>query len=137
MPDKIFGELRKVGRFIRREAPIVQKAIRRGIITSRELTAEGLIYLEKEKVGMFQALKRPLTPEETSIVEHLNRRITRLDKVVSKAKEKLEKLKKEEGKPEEEIYTEKPPEFIVTYPEYTISYPEIEARSREKLEEVV
>jgi hypothetical protein len=136
MDDKIFGELRKVGRFIKREAPIVQKALRRGIITSGELTAEGLAYLEKDKISRFKALKRPLTPEETRILEYSEKRLGRFESVVARAKEKLEKLKKEEGATEE-IYTEKPPEFTVTYPEYSITYPEIEARSREKLEEVV
>lgn len=129
-------EAPKVKEFIKREAPVVQRAIRKGILTSGELATEGIVYIQKDKLKKLEDIqaKRPLTTAETSEAEHTKRNIERLERVVSKAKQKLEKYKAEEGETEVETYTEQPPTMIQ---EVIVNYPEIEARSEKRLEEVV
>jgi hypothetical protein len=129
-------EAPKVKEFIKREAPVVQRAIRKGILTSGELTTQGIVYIEKDKLKKLEAIqaKRPLTTSETREMETTKGRIVKLEKVISKAKEKLEKFKAEEGETEVETYTEQPPTMIQ---EVIVNYPEIEARSEKRLEEVV
>jgi hypothetical protein len=85
---------RKAAAYIRKEAPVVRKYIKKGAVTAGEYMAEGLEFLEKEKLEKLEEIQktRPLTEYEAREMERVRGMIQKFENVAMKQKERLEKL---------------------------------------------
>jgi hypothetical protein len=85
---------RKAAAYLKKEAPIVRKYIKKGAVTAGEYMAEGLEFLEKDKLSKLEEIQktRPLTEYEAREMERIKSMITKFENIAMKQKGRLEKL---------------------------------------------